>query len=169
MINWYDIVQSISAKPGKAITADQAIWNMGNPEYSKIYDMWQAGNMNMPSVRWINYYPDIDFDQSVSDEFAESVGVTPLRSWISRIDPGYCAPLHYDVDDNEEEYLKNGELRRFTCFIIHPLIGHVMAVDKEYLYSQPLGTIYNWPNYRAWHGAMNAGLRSNYMFHLIGY
>jgi hypothetical protein len=169
MINWYEIVKSIATNPGKVITADVAIWNTNNPEYIEIYKLWQDCNVNMSSIRWINYYPGLDFDQSVVDEFAKLVNVTPLRSWISRIDPGYCAPLHYDIDDNESEYLENGTLYRFTCFIIHPIVGHVMAVDKEYLHSQPLGAVYAWPNYRAWHGAMNAGLRSNYMFHLIGY
>jgi hypothetical protein len=169
MIDWYNITRDLFTKQGKAITADESIWNMDNPEYSEIYTIWKNGNINLSSVKWINYYPKVDFSNSVIDEFSETMRVKPLRAWISRIDPGYCAPLHYDVDDNEAEYITHGQLRRFTCFIMHPMVGHIMAIDNQYYYNQPLGTTIEWPDYKAWHGAMNAGLRTNYMFHLLGY
>lgn len=167
-INWATVIANLQGL-GHDVTPDKENWNLETPGYKEILTLWQQGNVNMPSVKWINYYPGKNFNQQVSDVFSNLVGVTAIRSWISLIEPGYFAPLHWDVDDNEAEYLKLGDLKRYTCFISPPVLGHIMAVKDTYLYTRPLGDIYEWDNYREWHGAANAGFTPYYLFHLIGY
>jgi hypothetical protein len=76
---------------------------------------------------------------------------------------------HYDIDDNEQEYLSHGLLKRYTVFISEPAIGHVFILGKDYFINNSIGTIVKWKNHREWHCGMNGGLQNKYMFHILGY
>jgi hypothetical protein len=76
---------------------------------------------------------------------------------------------HYDIDDNEQEYLKHGLIKRYSVFISKPTVGHLFILDKEYIYNKPQGTIVKWGNYRDWHTGINSGFSNKYMFHILGY
>jgi hypothetical protein len=91
------------------------------------------------------------------------------RAWISKVDPGFYAPWHWDADEKEQEYLDKGEVRRYSIFIGHKGLGHVFMLGKDYLYNLPKGSIFRWKDYKEWHAGMNAGLTPKYMFHIIGY
>lgn len=167
-IDWLSIVTDLTPKKGKEILFDQSAYT-AVPGYQELFSKWNSANFNAAAAKWINYYPDTDFSNSVTDKFSEIVGVTHIRSWISRIDPGCCTPWHWDVDDNEEEYLKLGKLRRFICHIGEPDFGHVLLVEKECHYFKANGDIYEWDNYRAWHGGMNCGTTPKFLYSFLGY
>lgn len=166
---WNNLIESIENQQGIDIVVDSSKWNMLNPEYAKIYNIWTAANYNLKSIKWTNYYPGIHFDNSIVDSFAERLHIGIFRAWISRVDPGYYAAWHWDVDDNEDEYLKTGPIVRYSCFITPPTNGHLFILNNEYYFKQPQGTVLKWPSYRDWHSGSNAGLTPKYMFHIVGY
>lgn len=163
MINWDHIIANL--KDGRTITVDPAQWNISNPEYANMLKLWKDSNFNTDSVKWTNFYDT----QSIISEIVNDLNITPLRSWISCVEPGYMTGYHYDIDDNEEEYLKHGSLKRYSIFISKPSIGHLFILGKDYFYNKSQGTIVKWSNYREWHNGINGGLENKYMFHLIGY
>jgi hypothetical protein len=91
------------------------------------------------------------------------------RSWISSVEPGYMAPLHFDYDDQMEQYLTKGIPKRFTFFISKPAHGHIFILGEDYHFNNPQGTVIEWDNYKEWHSGINAGMQIKYQFHLIGY
>ena len=163
MINWNSIIADL--KDGKDVTVDPAIWNLDNPQYETILNLWKYSNFNTASVKWTNYYDTKDIEK----EIAEQVGVTPLRSWISCVEPGYMTGYHYDIDDNEKEYLTHGNIKRYSVFISQPSVGQLFILGHEYHYNKPQGTILEWTTYKDWHNGINGSLSNKYMFHLIGY
>lgn len=167
MIDWESITNNLT--DGVDITADKSKWNLSTPGYLEIYKTWEDGNFNMSSIKWTNFYPGTHFDQSIEEQVAVELGITSLRSWISRIDPGYCAPWHWDVDDNEAEYASKGVIQRYSIFIKKPKPGHIFIISDRAYVNQRIGTIVKWPNYRDWHAGSNVGTEPKYMFHIIGY
>jgi len=163
MINWNSVISNLT--DGRVVTIDPARWNMNNPEYKEMLELWQRSNFNTDSVKWTNYYDTKDLEV----EIAQQVSITPLRSWISCVEPGYMTGYHYDIDDSEQEYLTHGLLKRYTVFISNPSIGHIFILGNDYYYNKPQGTILKWSNYREWHNGINGGLANKYMFHIIGY
>ena len=163
MINWNTVISNLSN--GKVVTVDPARWNMTNPEYAEMLKLWKDNNFNTDSVKWTNYYDTKEFEKEIS----EQVGVTALRSWISCVEPGYMTGYHYDIDDNETEYLKYGEIKRYSVFINEPSVGQLFILGNEYYYNKPQGTILQWDNHREWHNGINGSLSNKYMFHLLGY
>jgi len=163
MINWDKIISNL--KDGKIVTVDPARWDMNNPEYADMLKLWQDNNFNTDSVKWTNYYDTKDIEL----EIAQELSITPVRSWISCVEPGYMTGYHYDIDDNEQVYLEKGYLKRYSIFMSKPAVGHLFILGKEYLYNKPQGTIVKWGNYKEWHDGINGGLENKYMFHIIGY
>lgn len=167
MINWPKIIDSLT--DGVDITADKSKWNLNTPGYLEIYKMWEEGNFNMSSIKWTNFYPGKHFEQSIEQTVAAELGITPLRSWISKIDPGYCAPWHWDVDDNETEYVSKGTIHRYSIFIEDPKPGHIFIINDQAYVNQKYGTVVKWLNYRDWHAGSNVGVEPKYMYHILGY
>lgn len=163
MIDWNLIISSL--KDGRVVTVDPARWNMNNPEYAEMLNLWKSKNFNTDSVKWTNFYEYGDVEAQVAKE----LGIKPLRSWISCVEPGYMTGYHYDIDDNEKEYLTNGDLKRYSVFISEPDVGHLFILDKEYYFNKPQGTVIKWSHYRDWHNGINGGLSNKYMFHILGY
>ncbi len=168
-MNYNELIEHVSKQEGVSITTDPSRWNLNTHGYSEIYQLWQKANFNPNSIKWINYYPEIHYDKSIETELCNSLGIVAHRSWISRIDPGYYAPWHWDVDDNEQLYLSKGQIVRYSCFIEEPSMGHVFILGDKYLYNIPQGTIVKWDNYKEWHCGMNGGLVPKYMLHILGY
>jgi hypothetical protein len=163
MIDWNLVIENL--KDGNVVTVDPDRWNMLNPEYQQMLDLWKSNNFEIKNVRWINYYNT----KSIEKEIADSLNITPLRSWISCVEPGYMTGYHYDIDDNETEYLTRGIIKRFSIFISEPAVGHLFILDKDYFYNKPQGSIIEWQNYRDWHNGINGGFSNKYMFHILGY
>lgn len=167
MIDWNIVVKKLG--DGDEVTTDPSRWNLSNSEYKKIYDQWEQANFNMGAVKWINYYPGKHFDQNIVDEVSKSLTVKTHRAWISRIDPGYFAPWHWDVEDNITEYESKGKIKRFSIFVSESSPGHFFTVDNKVFFNYHQGEVYEWKDYNAWHAGANAGLKPKYMFHLLGY
>lgn len=163
MINWNNIISDL--KDGSVVTIDPNRWNMDNPEYQAMLDLWKSKNFNTNSVKWINYYSSKNIENTVANE----LNITPLRSWISCVEPGYMTGYHYDIDDNEKEYLQHGFIKRYSIFIGEPEVGHLFILGKEYFYNKPQGTILRWGNYKEWHNGINGGFSNKYMYHILGY
>jgi hypothetical protein len=163
MINWDNIIRNLT--DGKVVTVDPARWKMDNPAYKEMLDLWKSKNFNTASVKWTNYYDTKEVEIAIAKE----LNITALRSWISCVEPGYMTGYHYDIDDNEQEYLKNGALKRYTIFVSKPDVGHVFILGKDYYFNQLQGTMLKWEHHRDWHNGINGGLENKYMFHIIGY
>jgi hypothetical protein len=163
MINWNSIISNLT--DGKVVTVDPARWKTSNPEYKEMLDLWTTNKFNTDSVKWTNYYATKDIEEVIANE----LNIKPLRSWISCVEPGYMTGYHYDIDDNEQEYLKYGSLKRYSIFISEPTVGQIFILGKEYFYNKPQGTVLKWSNYREWHNGINGSFSNKYMFHLLGY
>ena len=119
------LAKQLTDKKGTDVMANLQS-HANDPGYSDIHKLWQDANYNTNAMQWINYYPGLDFDQALVDDVAFYLRLKGVhRSWISRVDPGYFAPLHWDVDDNESEYLKHGDIKRYSITMCAPTIGHV--------------------------------------------
>jgi hypothetical protein len=164
-VDWQLIIASISATRGRIVVPNK---DTSDKEYQDLYKIWDAAGLNYSSARWENYYPG-DYCKTISSTFETILDVTHIRSWISRIDPGYSAPWHYDIDHDEQEYLKLGKLRRFICFIGDPAPGHISIVNDRSFYNEASGNVYEWNDYRAWHAGANVGLVPKYQYNFLSY
>lgn len=159
-----------SLTTGRDITTDPSKWNLENNEYTKIERLWADSNFNPASIKWTNYYPETHFTKELIDDVGFYLRMNGIhRSWISRIDPGFYAPWHWDVDDHENVYLEKGEIKRYSIMLGHRELGHIFILGKDYLYDTPMGSIFRWNNYKEWHAGINAGLTSKFMLHIIGF
>lgn len=155
---------------GVPVTTDPSRWNMDTAGYSEIYKMWQDANFNPNAIKWTNYYPATHFDSDLVNDVATYLRMNGIhRAWISKVDPGYFAPWHWDVDDNEQTYLEKGPIKRYSITLSEPTIGQIFILGKDYLYNTPQGSIFKWNNYKEWHSGINASMVPKYMFHIIGY
>lgn len=167
MNNWPAIIDSL--KEGSDVTVDPTRWNLDNPEYNKIHNTWKEANFNFNTIKWTNYYPSVHFSEDVVNQQLKYLKIKHVhRAWVSKLDPGYMAPWHWDVDDNEEEYLKHGLITRYTIMIEKMEPGHILIVGNNHYYNQPKDTIIKWTNYKEWHSGINAGMKPSYMFHILG-
>jgi len=163
MIDWDNVISNLT--DGSVVTIDPARWNMNNPEYTDMLNLWQENNFNLESIKWTNFYDTKDIETELSSQF----NITPLRSWISCLEPGFMTAPHYDIDDNEQEYLKHGTIQRYSIFISKPAVGHLFILDDTYYFNKPQGTIVKWNTYKDWHNGINGSLSNKYIFHLLGY
>lgn len=168
--NVSEIVERLKHKQGIDITTDPSRWNLDNSEYGKIYAIWKEANFNTNAMKWTNYYPHTHFQQEFVDDVAVYLRLEGVhRAWISRVDPGYYAPWHWDVDDNEQKYLEHGEIKRYSIMMGDRIPGHIFMLGEDYLYNCVQGSIFRWHNYNEWHSGINAGMTPKFMFHILGY
>jgi hypothetical protein len=167
LIDWVLILNTLAN--GHDVSMDTDSYDMTNTGYQEIFDAWIAAGVDSTTVKWTNYYPGKHFNQLVETCVAAKLGIKPLRSWISCIEPGFQAPWHWDVDDNEKEYLQKGNLKRYTVFIIDPQQGHEFTLETTRYENVAKGTVVEWPKYNAWHSSKNTGIDLHYLYHIIGY
>jgi hypothetical protein len=123
---------------------------------------WDKGG----NAKWDMFLPDINFDRSIAEMFAEWVGLSGYTNvWISRVTPGNIAPLHWDVTDDELT-LEKTEHQRFHCHISRPTPGHVFIVEDICLYNQPHGSVYKWTSRKSWHAGGNLGFTPKYLLNM---
>lgn len=167
MNNWNTIINSLTE--GSDVTVDPSRWNLDNPGYTEILKIWQNANFNLNSIKWTNYYPGLHFSEDVIKKQADHLKIKKVhRAWISKLDPGFMAPWHWDVDDNEPEYLTYGPINRFTIMLEKMDHGHILIIGNEYYFNQPKGTVITWNNYKEWHSGINAGMKPSYLLHILG-
>jgi len=138
--------------------------------YRGIIDTWQAANYTLSDIEWYDYYPGEHFPIEVQEAFGKLVNASPLRVFVSQVDPGRNVPYHWDVEDNEQEWLSQyGNLVRYVCFIDKPQFGHVLILEDECFYNVAQHEVYEWNNYRSFHAGTNCGSTPYYLFHFLGY
>jgi hypothetical protein len=165
-LDWPGIIKSLDG--GDHVSTDPSRWDLTNPGYLEIYDRWAQAGFNMSAIGWINYYPGRDFDQQVIDHAETCLGIKTHRAWISRINPGYMAPPHWDVDDREKEYLQQGHILRKTIIMHQFDLGQILIIDGKYYNDLRPGSVIHWNHYRDTHSAANASLTGNYLLHIVG-
>lgn len=170
MVNWNEITNSLKNQEGSAVTTDPARWNLDTPGYNEIFKIWKDANFNSSAIKWINYYPETHYDNTVVEAVAKSLNLKGIhRSWISRIDPGYMAPWHWDVDDNEQGYLKVGPIIRYTVIIKDFTPGQLFILKDKHFFNVSEGVVIPWESHRNWHSGINGSMKTNWMFHILGY
>jgi hypothetical protein len=168
-INWQALVDSLSDVSGEARTYGVDFYNNATGKFNEIIDLWQqAGYDTAGTVEWINYYPNKHFDNKLVIQYEHYTGVTCARAWISKIRPGRYAPYHWDIDNNEDEFLKQGELVRFTTHMSTPIPGQVFIVSDQVCHMEPVGNTYQWDSYKDWHAGGNCSFESKYLFNFLG-
>jgi hypothetical protein len=70
------------------------------------------------------------------------------------------------IIDNEEELSTQPDRIRFHCHIMPPTWGHVLIVDNQCFYNQPIGSVYKWSSRKLWHAGTNCGLVPKYLFNI---
>jgi hypothetical protein len=167
VINWQTVVDSLGeGKIKKYGNSDHIDINLG---FNKIFDMWdKAGYFNINTIEWFNFYPNNDFNLEIELEFGKFVKKIPVRSWISKIYPGKCAPMHIDVDDKINEYKNMLGLTRYTCHISTPEIGHIFILEDDVFYNEEKGNTYQWSDTNMWHGGGNVGWKPKYLYNFLG-
>ena len=166
-IDWDQILDSL--KNGEVRTVGEDFYRNEDGRFNEIINLWKSANYTRDKVEWINFYPGVHFDESVSMQVADLLEIKHIRSWISCIRPGKNAPWHQDIDDDFEKYLKLGKLVRYTVHIQKPFHGSVVLIEKNAYYMMPQGSVTKWDDPMSWHGSSNCGFQNHYLYHILGY
>jgi hypothetical protein len=168
-IDWPSVIDSLDLSQGEVRSYGVKFYRNADGRFDHIIDLWErAGYDKTGTVEWINFYPGKHFDKTIIPTFESFTNTTCARAWISCIRPGKMAPYHQDIDDQEEEYLKQGSLVRFTVNACQPSNGQIFIVEDTVLYNQPLGSVYEWPHYLAWHAGGNCSFKPKFLFNYLG-
>lgn len=179
-INWDSVIQSCLAHGDPDINTVLSVVDRSESTFEKdqkllksyrdVIGRWRRAGYNLADISWHDYYPGNHFPLEVQNIFAEIIGAQPLRVFISEVLPGKIVPYHWDVEDKEEQWLeKYGMLYRYVCCIDKPRPASVLVFDKEVLYFNNQGDIFQWDSYKDYHSAANGGEFPQYYFHFLGY
>jgi hypothetical protein len=169
-----DIIKCCSESEGKKLnsTIMNQMDDLHNEKivkyYNDLFDVWKKSNYDLSSFEWINYYPDINYPNLLTDRFAQEYNLIPKRDWISEIKPGKTAPYHWDIDDNHAKWEKEGDLIRYSVFIGKSSFGHILCFDNDFYCNEEQGLVVLWDHYTDYHGAANCGIESFYLYHCLG-
>jgi hypothetical protein len=141
------------------------------PRLSEVTDLWKKAGYKTKSqggsTHWDMFFPGIHYDKSIESKFVEYFEIEILEgSWISRIWPGYFAPMHWDVHDEEKTLLARPDIPRWHCHIGKPEFGHIFIAGDELFYNKNQGDTFEWSSRRLWHAGNNAGLVPKYLFNI---
>lgn len=127
----------------------------------------KAGYRDGNSIEFRHYYYPQHFDFSFIKEIESLTNTKHLKSFVSEIKPGKCAPWHWDINPDLKHYPVN-LVERFVCFINKPKFGQAFMIEEECFYMEPQGNIYRYPNLNSWHAGFNAGLETKFLFTFTG-
>lgn len=136
--------------------------------YRGIMNTWLDAGYNLEEIVWNDYYPGEHFDIGVEETFAKIVNAEPRRVFVSEVAPGRNVPYHWDVEDKEEEWLAEGELKRWVCFMDKPRWGSILILEDECFHNVAQGEIWEWDSYRSYHAGTVCGKDTQYLFHFLG-
>lgn len=136
--------------------------------YREVIELWDKAGYDLSQIEWYDYYPGTHVDIEIERKFAELINVTPRRTFISELYPGRCVPYHWDVEDNEKQWLAEGSLVRYVCFMDKPQFGHTFILEDEMFYNIEQHRVYQWDHYKNWHAGANCGSEPYYLFHMLG-
>jgi len=127
----------------------------------------QAGYTQGNSIEFRHYYPDKHFSLDFIHTFEEVVKQECLLGFVSEIQPGKCAPWHWDINPWLNDY-PEGEVCRYVCFVDKPKPGQAFMIEDECFYMESQGNIYQYPSLKSWHAGFNAGLETKFLFTFTG-
>jgi hypothetical protein len=133
------------------LESDSIDFSIFSPPFSDLYT-YSNSDRDMPDTSWIT---------GKSKASKKTLLITAYMK------PDETEEVEH-VDENEQEYLKSGEIKRYTVMLGPPAMGHIFILGNDYIYNTPIGSIFKWKNYKEWHAGTNAGLTPNYMFHILG-
>lgn len=160
-VNWNNIISNL----GEGYNSPANL-----PDVSEIQELKTKlieSNYNTNSIEWLNFYPDKDFDKLVETQFAEFVGYSPVRSWISCVRPGKTAPWHWDWHKDDDSLPKD-LIRRLTCTISPSYPGQAFIVETSVVYNDTVGSTYEWNHYTDYHCGINASMQPKYQYNFVG-
>lgn len=172
-MNWPDLMHILENTPPRLRGSEQDDdIHIGNPKVEALIKIWErSGYVDNENVRWIDFLPSEHFPQSWVDKFANYINVTPAGCWVSAVPPGYLVPWHpdYKMPDKEKEWLAIGTPVHYTVHICEPSFGQVLIVDDHAIYNPAQGDVYRWDHWQDWHGGMNMGTKTKYLFNFFGW
>jgi hypothetical protein len=177
LIDWDKVIASIQHHDGdfNSVTSvvdrseAEAVGDQGLlSSYREIISTWEKAGYDLEQIQWHDYYPGEHFDIEVQQVFEQMFNATPRRVFVSQVLPGRCVPYHWDVEDHEQEWLAEGKLVRYVCFMDKPKFGHVLILEDECFYNIEQHEIYEWNWYRSHHAGTNCGTEPYYLFHFLG-
>lgn len=174
-IDWNDVIANLG-EPDLTHAPETTNWTQwetmeedGN-EMKVVFENWKKANFNLKSIQWNNHYQGTSYPIELETKLAQHLRLKGVfRSWISKMNPGYMAPWHFDSQDEISKWLEVGEPQRFVVLMSPPSHGHIFILGEDYYFNQPQGTLFKWNHYKEWHSGINAGMLPKYQFHLIGY
>lgn len=167
-IDWDSLISHLKTQQGDSKTPDVRFYQNTDGRFNEMITLWKSAEYDKSnSVEWVNYYPGKHFSEDYVKQLEQFTNTKCARAWVSTIKPGKMAPLHNDVDDNEEQYLAQGKLLRFTCHISKPIIGQLFVVETDTFHCQEQGSVYQWPSYKSWHAGVNASFEIKYLFNFL--
>ncbi|NBP57264.1 hypothetical protein EBU71_12170 [bacterium] len=179
LINWDSIIDICKSRTDgdfnsvkTVVDRSEGSWK-DNPEllgsYREVIQLWDKAGYELEKIEWYDYYPGTHFDINVQNIFSKIVNAIPRRVFVSELWPGRLVPYHWDVEDNEKEWLLEGDLKRWTVFMDKPQDGHVFLLeDHDAFYDVPQHGIWEWDHYKNWHAGANCGYEPYYLFHFLG-
>ena len=176
IINWDPIIQICKESKTGDLNTGTTVVDRSEAEadgdlldsYRGIINTWSDAGYKLSDIYWYDYYPGVHFDIDVQNKFSNIVNADPRRVFISKVDPGRNVPYHWDVEDKEKEWLAQGELKRWVCFIDKPRWGSVLILEDKAFYNVGQGEIWEWDHYRSHHAGTCCGAHSQYLFHFLG-
>ena len=177
LVNWEKVISDIQSHAGdfNSVTSvvnrseaeavgDQGLLN----SYREIISTWEKAGYDLTQIQWYDYYSGEHFDIEVQQVFEQMFNIIPRRVFVSEVLPGRMVPYHWDVEDHEQEWLAEGKLVRYVCFMDKPKFGHVLILEDECFYNVEQHEIYEWDQYRSHHAGTNCGSEPYYLFHFLG-
>jgi len=160
----FNSVTSVVDRSEAEAVGDQTLLS----SYREVIGTWETAGYDLKQIQWYDYYPGEHFDITVQQVFEQMFNIIPRRVFVSEVLPGRCVPYHWDVEDHEKEWLAEGKLVRYVCFIDKPKFGHVLILEDECFYNIEQHEIYEWDFYRSHHAGTNCGTEPYYLFHFLG-
>jgi len=172
-MKWPTLISILESVPPRHRGSDQTDnIHIDNPKVEALIKIWsKAGYADSPSVQWVDFLPGEHFPQEWVDKFADHLNVTPAGCWVSSVPPGHLVPWHpdYKMPEQESKWLEIGTPEHYTVYICEPSFGQVSIIDGHAIYNAAQGDTYKWDNWQDWHGGMNMGTKTKYMFNFFGW
>lgn len=173
-MNWPELIKHLETTPPRLRGNEQDDdIHVGNSKVEKLIKIWERAGYTKDNAaaKWIDYLPGEHFPTEWAEKFSEWVNCERAGSWISAVPPGYIVPWHpdYKMPNQETEWLAKGPITHYTCYICEPSFGQVSIIDNHAIYNPIQGDVYQWDDWQDWHGGLNMGLKTKYMFNFFGW